>query len=223
MNIRNITLASLLFLGLMLAIPNLAAATDASGITLQNISGEVLLKNNGNPLFELTACEQKLAIGDVVQTTRGSHCTINFHDKAIATINPSSLVEIQDDSFRLKIGDTWLFFKKDGSKFKVLTPSAVIGVRGTVFDVRVVLSGRSDVKLYEGEINVADNAGKEYTLKSGNRCTLDTGCKYETAPLTAKELDGSPIKANGSDPRVKIQKIDQVMKQLKDVPVMQFK
>ena len=60
-----------------------------------------------------------------------------------------------------------------GSKFEVVTPSAIVGVRGTVFTVQTSNGGATtDVTIISGKVVVIDRAsGETNTLKSSSAVT----------------------------------------------------
>ncbi len=117
--------------------------------------------------------------GDVVGTG-----TTWFPDGSSMTIQTPGLEAEIVESFRLDSGQTYTLIKVPandafgrlifdvipGSKFEVITPAAIAGVRGTVFMVDIIADkkGRkaADVFVYEGSVAVTESTGKGERLAS---------------------------------------------------------
>jgi hypothetical protein len=106
----------------------------------------------------------ELAAGDVIKTFKGGRLVLGLTDGSQAIIGEQTIVEIADLSrsprtiFNVLRGKTRVHIEKLGGRpnpYRVNTPTAVIAVRGTVFDVLV--SGRETrVLVHEGEVAVSN-------------------------------------------------------------------
>lgn len=118
--------------------------------------------------------ERKLKVGDeiffdeVLSTGAASRGKFTFDDRTALQMGPSSTVKL--DSF-VYSGGSGLGFNAAKGAFRfvsapgehkgydIRTPTAIIGVRGTAFAVRV-FQGGTDAVLYNGSIEVCNAAGE---------------------------------------------------------------
>jgi len=81
-----------------------------------------------------------------------------------------------------------MYFKKRGEKFEIVTPTAVIGIRGTLFDLTV--EGRkTQITLLDGQVTAAAKKapGDVTTLTAGNVCEVtESGCQVR--PIAAPDV-----------------------------------
>jgi hypothetical protein len=107
-----------------------------------------------------------LSAGDTIVTGRGARLVLGLSDGSQAVIAPQTTVVIQDlkrsprTLFHVIRGKTRVQIEKLGGEpnpYRVNTPTAVIAVRGTVFDV-LVKDDQTEVFLHEGEVVVTNLA-----------------------------------------------------------------
>jgi hypothetical protein len=135
--------------------------TDPRGI-VEYLEGEVLL--NGVP----AQIGQEVPPGAVVETAERSFCEIVFAGKNIFRIEPSSLARIEIEPERgaieLRRGALAAVFQKlqrisaGGGGFRLLTPTAVAGVRGTTFYIKVESPDSTYICTCNGQTRLADAA-----------------------------------------------------------------
>src|SRR5437868_2541420 len=103
----------------------------------------------------------ELLAGDVIKTLKGGRLVLGLTDGSQAIISEQTTVEITDLSksprtiFNLLRGKTRIKIEKVGGRpnpYRVNTPTAVIAVRGTLFDV---LAKRKETQVYLHEREVA--------------------------------------------------------------------
>jgi hypothetical protein len=108
--------------------------------------------------------EERLKPGDTIVTGGNGRLALGLSDGSQAVIAPKTTVVIQDLSrsprtlFNVIKGKTRVHIEKLGGQpnpYRVNTPTAVIAVRGTVFDVLVRGDG-TEVFLHEGEVVVTN-------------------------------------------------------------------
>ena len=110
----------------------------------------------------------------VTNNSGGSYGCILIQSVWLADGTLYSIIKVQDDGI-IDVQVT------SGSKFEVVTPSAIVGVRGTEFTVQTSANGtvagyKTDVVLTSGIVVVTDReTGKATTLKSGGTTTTTTG------------------------------------------------
>ncbi len=131
-----------LLLTLML-IPQAWAAT----ASLQNIQGEVLILKHGTKDWATAKDAEALEAGDKIKT--GAHSSVDIQmDKGLVSLGEKTEfglkeLEFSDDQLKASLELTLGKLKakveklKEGSQFKITTPTAVASVRGTLFDMWV--------------------------------------------------------------------------------------
>lgn len=115
--------------------------------------------------------------GDIIRTTSEARVILQLTDGSQAIISENTTVEIKDVSssprtiFNVLKGKTRVKIEKMGGKpnpYRVTTPTTVIAVRGTVFDV-VVKDDKTEVYVNEGEVSVTSiTLPQEVILTPGN-------------------------------------------------------
>lgn len=83
---------------------------------------------------------------------------------AIFNFNPAGIV--------LKSGKIKVSVPKKGLKFSAITPTAILGVRGTVFDVSHDESGVTNVEVTEGEVSVETVSGEQKIMIAGDKLAV---------------------------------------------------
>jgi hypothetical protein len=130
-----------------------------------SVEGAVELRRAGAQKVGFTANEE-LKAGDTIVTGRGGRMVLGLSDGSQAVIAPKTTVVIQDLSasprtlFQVIRGKARVRIEKLGGQpnpYRVNTPTAVIAVRGTIFDV-LVGDDETDVFLHEGEVAVTSTA-----------------------------------------------------------------
>jgi hypothetical protein len=106
--------------------------------------------------------DDELRAGDAIVTGKNGKLVLGLSDGSQAVIAPKTTVIIQDLSqsprtlFQMIKGKTRIHIEKLGGQpnpYRVNTPTAVIAVRGTIFDV-LVEEDKTQVFLHEGEVAV---------------------------------------------------------------------
>ncbi|WP_457795514.1 FecR domain-containing protein [Methylocystis sp. S23] len=140
---------------------------------------------------------------EVVTTGAESRAKLAFVDRTTMQMGPSSRVKL--DSFVYSGGSgvgfnaargAFRFVSASGGHkpYEVKTPTATIGVRGTIFAARVLSGGRTDAVLYSGAIEVCDTAGVCRILDKPCTFVTVTGAGI-TEPRTIGKNDWSFDKA----------------------------
>jgi len=109
----------------------------------------------------------------VTNASGGSYGCILVQSVQLADGTLYSIIKVQDNG-TIDVQVT------SGSKFEVVTPSAIVGVRGTQFTVQTSANGiagyKTDVLLTSGIVVVTDReTGKPTILKSGGTTSTTTG------------------------------------------------
>lgn len=163
--VRRVTLLGML-LAAFGAMPALAAGEPiASAVGVRPsatgiLAGVSVTLNAQDDLFE----------GQTIKTTGRGQVQIVFADDTRMVVGPGSTLVIQKILMRNNgtasnfavsaLGGTFRFIsgKSNKSAYKIATPTATIGVRGTEFDF-TVNNQETNVLLYQGSVTVCPNAG----------------------------------------------------------------
>jgi hypothetical protein len=124
-------------------------------------------------LTEITyRVNDELFTSDVIQTFKGGRLVLGLVDGSQAIIAEKAIVEIMDLSssprtiFNVLRGKTRVKIEKVGGRpnpYRVNTPTTVIAVRGTLFDV-IVTEKETEVFVHEGEVVVSNFVRPEVTV-----------------------------------------------------------
>jgi hypothetical protein len=146
-----------------LSVSTIATAEDSSGMVVAS-RGEVIAMSNGGSR-ELKQGDF-IYISDEIMTTNRSFVVLQFEDGAKVTVRPDSTMIIEQYVYNGNAGDeaelnlvsgglrviTGAMAKSNPENYKVRTPVALMGVRGTEFSI--VLCGD----------NVCDEEGMEFDM-----------------------------------------------------------
>ena len=84
-------------------------------------------------------------------------------------------------------GAAYFFSREKPRELEIRTPAATGGLRGTEFHVRVEASGRTQITMFDGEVELSNAAGR-ILLKSGEQGEVEPGkAPHKTAVLDAEE------------------------------------
>lgn len=113
--------------------------------------------------------------GDKIRTYADTQATVKLGDGSMIEVGSWSLLHVEntegkDQSLRLDMGSIRAAVVKMMRRFRVATPVSVCSVRGTDFDVDVDpdQKGKTNVKVDDGQVAVADQYGKEVLLAKGD-------------------------------------------------------
>ena len=140
--------------------------------TLSNPEGSISLKVG-----------MDVAVGDRIKTGRNGEVQLIFSDKTRLVVGPKSSLIIEayllrsnnrannftvralGGSFRMITG------KSKKKAYKIKTPTATIGVRGTSFDFTVRSNGETGLVLYDGAAEICGRGGTSCQVLTG-RCSV---------------------------------------------------
>ncbi len=107
-------------------------------------------------------------------------------------------IHFNPQGITLESGKAEILIRKKGTVFSAVTPTAVMGVRGTHFSVNVLPDGANDVFVAEGKVHVSTNSGAECLLEPGRKLHINPDGRFATPP-TGFEISrpGAPHLATG--------------------------
>ncbi len=130
---------------------------------IDEIDGTAFIKQEMTKGFKKLKPNTTINKGDIIRTTSNSFVNIAFNDKSTLKVYPKSIVKIDknitaknnSNSITLFSGKLWARVHKRITKknfFKINTPTATAGVRGTSFGVVVSPNGSSLVRVSTGRV-----------------------------------------------------------------------
>ncbi len=147
--------------GIVLLLSTLTALDQQPAANLTIYTGDCLIWHQGQ--IQAAEIGQPLFTGDSVLTGKGSKAELSFVDGTSIRISEQCRLAVdQADTLRsLKLlwGKLWAKVAKMSSsktRFQVETPTAVAGVRGTIFRVEVETDSATKVAVEEGEVEIYD-------------------------------------------------------------------
>jgi hypothetical protein len=183
----------LLLLGLLFAVSSEAAKIVA-------VEGEVLVKADGSDLWQMAVMDMVVSPQAQIQTKAAAQCSIAFDEgkSRLATVKENSSVKVdslQPDELYLSGGRVFSLIKSDtsGKDFRVKTPTAISGARGTAWTTAFG-EGKTSVQCIENVVFVAgvDAAGQmtqQMDIQPGFGVSVDEGGAVgEAFALAADQL-----------------------------------
>ena len=164
----------------MLAAGTVAASAEPAG-TAVNAAPQSEVTGGSQP--RILEIGSDLFIGDLVRTSASGRVEIVFADETQLVIGPGSTLEIADYLLRndgsagnlavKALAGTFRFVtgNSDQDRYRIITPTGTIGVRGTAFDLVVDAEG-SRVIMYRGATELCGTDGSCAVVS--NKCELGT-------------------------------------------------
>jgi hypothetical protein len=147
----------------------------------------------GMPIYE----------GSVIKTGAQSKALVRLDDGSMSKVAPLSVLKIaamsqrasgaKDTTLGVNVGKAWNRVNKlrDQSEFKIDTPSAVAGIRGTYKSTEVSRNADADFDMYEGESLVqAKSDGSTAVLKANQGLTVGSGSGVGDIRSARPDSDG---------------------------------
>lgn len=110
-------------------------------------------------------------VGDILQTSATGQIQLRFFDETRIAIGPNSTFVVEDitsrntttaDKFVVNTVRGAFRFVSGSSPqgaYSVRTPTATLGIKGTIFDVAIAAPDATDVVLHDGEVRICSNQG----------------------------------------------------------------
>lgn len=189
--------ARYLFAISMLAISLPLHAEDSNSAEITALLGQVEVRLDAKSPRKKAEVGQKISEEAVVTTVGKSVATVTMPDQSIIKIGSNSVVTIKELSNSQKKNSSTVIALLSGSlfskvqkqkgnlKFRVITKTASMGVRGTQFFTALSekKAGKTDVWMcvHEGEVLVKGRDSKSVTVKAGEGVVVPAG-KSVTEP-----------------------------------------
>lgn len=158
-----------------------AFAADPVGKVLMT-TGSVSAKASGGE----RALQRKsdVFVGDTVVTGKDSQVQLRMNDGALIALGAGSEFEVKSYRYNeagkkdevalalIKGGLRTITGQVDKSGYKMTTPAATLGIRGTIFEVHVAADGTTTVILRDGGVDVTGQVGDKIKLDLANLASI---------------------------------------------------
>jgi len=199
----------LLGLGIALALSEVCFAKQERLGSITSVSGTVELKRTKDTEWTKAELNMPVYFGDQVKTLEDGNITITFLDESLMTVQPNTHVALNTIISPLeKRNSVLLFFGRIWNKarrkivqmrgYEVQTPTAVLGVRGTEFEVGSYEDGTTLVRVASGGVMVDSEAARSTVYENqGAQVSLETK-KIRTETDYRPEWKQAEVKARKS-------------------------
>ncbi len=180
----------------------LAEETTMTG-RLVRMEGDVLFRSSSRADWEPARLQMSVCVGGWLQTKENARAILVFGKEAVVTISEYTLLELKeiiskpDGTFQIRTnllkGKVWSLveaLKIEKSMFEIETPTAIAGVRGTTFMVKMNPESKSTrVAVIKGEVGVSSRGEKPaYILLKEN---MATNVVYNEPPTPPEALEAA--------------------------------
>jgi len=182
---------------LLVLLPTIAMAQ--ATVEVASITGQVEWKPAASTKFgALQPATQVIQVGDQIRTGPGGQLVLKLPDTSWMVVSENSVLTIQDfwqpnlhNLVNLALGKVRFFIQRFGGKpnpYRVQTPTALIAVRGTTFEVTAYDANLTEVSCLEGSVQVESIGlpNREVILEPGRHTVVPRGAP-PAIPVAANE------------------------------------
>lgn len=206
-----VAMCACLVTGVLAIIPDSAQGAGKAAAIVTFVKGKVQLKRAGSEKYEKLKVNTMLYEGDAVRVKRWARAGLVLSGGAEVRLNSNSYFELveggKDQKVKMSLGQIWTKMLHKMARLNVHTPTAVIAVRGTEADVemRKIMT----VKVYEGEVDVMNDYGKQ-SLTAGQVSRVADAASAPSAPREMKQSEYETWQG-----KIKVKDIDKFIEMLK--------
>ena len=184
-------------LSLLLLLPSALLAQGT--VKVSSVYGPVEWKSVASTTFTpLTASVQAVRLGDELKTGPGGTVMLELQDGSYMVVSENSALTIEDfwspnlrSLVNIMVGKVRFYIQRLGGRpnpYRVTTPTALIAVRGTIFEVTVDEAQIAEVRCLEGRVAVesASLSDREVILEEGRKTLVRPG-EYPLPPVNNDE------------------------------------
>jgi hypothetical protein len=159
------------------------------GVMFTLLYGSAAVKRAGSQTWVPLNDGEFINIQDEIKTDAICKAELTWiKDNTILRVKPDAQLKFYSSSIEISKGDAWFRVTKRNSRFEVITPTAVAGVRGTVFEVGVNPANlQTRVSVYEGKVEVT-RLTKQNSIQARGRSIMlqkaqELSCNAKDFPL----------------------------------------
>jgi hypothetical protein len=154
---------------LLLLVPSIGWS-QGNFLKVNSYGGKVEIRPSGSKSFQpLTRKVYEVRVGDEIHTGPGASVVLTLPDESYMVVNENTDLVIKDfwsgsklrNVVNVMLGRVRFYIERVGGRpnpYRVETPTALIAVRGTTFDVAVDASGYTKVLCIDGQVGVENIA-----------------------------------------------------------------
>ncbi len=181
---------------LLLLLPSAVLAQGAMKVS--SVYGPVEWKAQTGLKFAPLTAAKSVQIGDEVRTGPGGTLMLELGDGSYMVVSENSALTIDDfmapnlrSLVNMMLGKVRFYIQRLGGKpnpYRVTTPTALIAVRGTIFEVSVDEAQITEIRCLEGRVSVetAGLSDREVVLDEGRKTLVRPG-EYPLPPVNNDE------------------------------------
>src|SRR5207302_1173786 len=182
-----------LLISLLLLVPSGLWAQAA--LRVSSITGPVEWRSASGKPFTTVATAQTVQMGDELRTGPGAQLILEVPDGSYMVVSENSKLIVEDfwsgnlrSLMNLMVGKVRFYVQRLGGRpnpYRVTTPTALIAVRGTTFEVTVDEAQLAEVRCLEGRVAV-ETVGlpdREVILEAGRKTLVRPG-EYPLPPVS---------------------------------------
>ena len=183
-------------LGMFTVTPAQSAKKDTAAV-MAYTSGIVQIQRAGQRSPEDAKSGMFVNEGDSVITKARSRATLSFANGVETRLNANTsfTIEPQVDksagsAIKMAFGRVWTKVLQKRTKFDINTPVATISVRGTEYETGVGQGGRTEVKVFDGVVDVKNKYGS-VKINKNSKSSIDPGAPpAPPTPLENEDTSG---------------------------------
>lgn len=184
LNVLKIIKAALILIVIgLLLVPGLFAAKKETAAVLSRIRGTAHIKRAASKKWFTAKAGAFLYANDTIRTRPRSRAIVSFSNGVETKLYSNTVFRIEDkkaskkaegNKIKLMLGRLWTKVLRKKTKFEIKTPIATIAVRGTEYETGVEKSGKTNVKVFSGTVEVSNKYGSKKVNKN-SKTTVDPG------------------------------------------------
>lgn len=171
-------------------------AQNSNNAKVKFVIGNVELQKNQQISWVKLGLNNNIYEGDRIKTSANSRVELDMPDGSVLKINENSVFDVKElktpesdgedkMSFTLWAGKLWAGFKKifsDRQERTIESPSAVVAIRGTTFEMEVDIQQKTTIRVIEGKVGVTSKDAEGEIIVSSNQETIVEKGKSPTDP-----------------------------------------
>jgi hypothetical protein len=167
---------------------------------ISQVKGTVEVKEPGERQFRPLMGDERVLAGTIVRTGKNAGALLHWVDGTRLQAGAETTLKVLEcrldkrtdtalSLFQLDVGRIWARVIRGlsaDSKFEIRTPTATAGVRGTTFSVEVGPDGSTEIRVYEGDVEV-QSGGQTYGVDEGHAVAVRGGGEMDARELSEEE------------------------------------
>jgi len=167
----------------------------AQSLRVSSVTGLAEWRPVSSKLFKTVGAAQMVQVGDEVKTGPGAQLILEVPDGSYMVVSENSKLIVEDfwsgdlrSLVNLMVGKVRFYVQRLGGRpnpYRVTTPTALIAVRGTIFEIAIDEAQIAEVRCLEGRVAV-ETVGlpdREVILEAGRKTLVRPG-DYPLPPVS---------------------------------------